>query len=265
MPEKRPIVFIDTNIWLDAYRARNDVGLHLVKRLDDVQEHLVSTYQVEMEFKKHRQTAILEALSALKPPEMSVSAPAFLSQSKTVEMIANLAKSTKQRIDGLRKRIENILANPVTHDPVYQVAQRLFTAESELNLLRSDTRKYGIRRRAWKRFILGYPPRKNKDTSTGDAINWEWIVDCVAATNRDLIIVSRDSDFGCTIGKSSFPNDWLVQELRERTRKTRKITLTPRLSSALDALKVKVTKKEKQEEAASLQERMALLQERIQE
>jgi len=263
MTETRPIVFIDTNIWLDAYRSRNDVGLHLIKRLDDVQKHLISTYQVEMEFKKNRQSAILEALTSLKPPEQSISAPAFLSQAKTVELIGKNSKDTKKRISGLKARIENILANPTTHDPVYQVAQRVFNAKSDLNLNRSDKRKLGIRRRAWKRFVLGYPPRKKNDTSTGDGINWEWIVDCVETTNRDLIIVSRDGDFGCRVGENSFPNDWLVQELKERTKKTRKITLTPRLSSALDALKVKVTKEEKQEETASLQETMSSIQDTI--
>jgi hypothetical protein len=43
LPEQKelPIVFVDTNILLDAYRSRNDVGLHLVERLDEVQNHLI--------------------------------------------------------------------------------------------------------------------------------------------------------------------------------------------------------------------------------
>lgn len=263
MPEKRPIVFIDTNILLDAYRARNDVGLHLIKRLDDVQEHLISSYQVEMEFKKNRHSAILEALTALRPPEQSVSAPAFLSQAKTVEIIGKNSDDTKKRIKGLKDRIENILANPVSHDPVYQVAQRLFSAQSSLNLLRSDKRKVSVRRRAWKRFVLGYPPRKKNHTSTGDGVNWEWMIDCVQNTNRDLIIVSRDTDYGCSLGGNSFANDWLVQELKERTKKTRRLQLTPKLSVALDALKVKVTKAEKEEEAQSFQKNMAYFREKL--
>ena len=28
-------------------------------------------------------------------------------------------------------------------------------------------------RLAWRRFLLGYPPRKANDTSIGDAVNWE--------------------------------------------------------------------------------------------
>jgi hypothetical protein len=265
MSPKRPIVFIDTNILLDAYRSRNDVGLHLIKRLDEVQEHLVTTYQVEMEFKKNRQSAILESLSTLKPPDSGVSAPAFLAQARTVAMIGRNFADTKKRVKGLKDRIANILANPISHDPVYQVAQRLFNTESELRLARTDKRKYFIRRLAWKRFILGYPPRKKNDTSTGDGINWEWIIDCVARTNRDVILVSRDTDYGCTIDNVSVPNDWLTQELRERTKATRKLTLTPRLSVALDQLKIKVTEEEKEEETESIQARIQRMQTRLQQ
>lgn len=250
-----PIVFIDTNILLDAYRSRNDIGLHLIERLEGIQEHIVTTYQVEMEFLKNRQSAILESLGNMKAPEQSITAPAFLSQAKTVEMIGKNTKDTKKRINNLKKRIENILANPSTHDPVFKIANKIFNTESPLRLARSDKRKRDVRRRALRRFLLGYPPRKKNDTSTGDGVNWEWIVDCVESTNRNVIIVSRDTDFGCSIGNSSFPNDWLVKELKERTKMTRKLTLTPKLSVALNQLKVKVTKEEKEEESKTIHDR----------
>jgi hypothetical protein len=221
-----PIVFIDTNIILDAYRSRNDVGLHLIRRLDDARDHLVTTYQVEMEFKKNRQAAILESLNSLKEPSEAIQPPAFLSQAKTVEMMKRNSQNTKKRIKALKARIEKVLANPTRHDPVYQVAQRLFSSPTALRLARSDKQKFSIRRLAWKRFILGYPPRKKADTSRGDAINWEWIVRCVSNTNRDVVIVSRDSDFGCAVGSNAFPNDWLANELKERTKFTRKLALT---------------------------------------
>ena len=51
-------------------------------------------------------------------------------------------------------------------------------------------------RLAWRRFLLGYPPRKADDTSIGDAVNWEWVVDCAKRANADVVIVSRDSDYG---------------------------------------------------------------------
>jgi len=38
-----PFVFVDTNVFLDFYRKRNDVTLSLLGRLKDVKEHLIST------------------------------------------------------------------------------------------------------------------------------------------------------------------------------------------------------------------------------
>jgi hypothetical protein len=76
---------------------------------------------------------------------------------------------------------------------------------------------------------MGAPPRKEGETAIGDAINWEWMVECVNQTNKDLIIVSRDSDFGRKQLNQPVLNDWLSQELKDRTNKRRKIVLTERL------------------------------------
>ena len=101
------------------------------------------------------------------------------------------------------------------------------------------------------RFRLGYPPRKSGDTSMGDAFNWEWIIHCIQQENRNVVIVSRDADYGITIGSDSFPNDWLVQEVRERTKKTRKLQLVDRLSKALKQIKIEVSPEEIQQETAT--------------
>lgn len=62
------VLFIDTNIWLDFYRARNDAGLALLRHAEAISERIVVTYQLETEFKKNRQAAILEGLQELKSP-----------------------------------------------------------------------------------------------------------------------------------------------------------------------------------------------------
>jgi predicted nucleic acid-binding protein len=63
------LLFIDTNILLDFYRARNDAGLHLLDTIDQNHRCIVTSYQVEMEFKKNRQRVIVESLKNLKLPE----------------------------------------------------------------------------------------------------------------------------------------------------------------------------------------------------
>jgi hypothetical protein len=61
----KKLLFVDTNIWLDFYRpAKTDAILKLLHHLEAVREHIVSTHQLEMEFKSNRQTVILEGLKA---------------------------------------------------------------------------------------------------------------------------------------------------------------------------------------------------------
>ena len=55
------LVFVDTNILLDFYRFRRESGLVLLQRFDKIHDRLITTYQVEMEFKKNRQRVILDA------------------------------------------------------------------------------------------------------------------------------------------------------------------------------------------------------------
>jgi predicted nucleic acid-binding protein len=60
-------IFIDTNILLDFYRIRRtDVSM---KYLEEIEKHkgiIISTSQVEMEYKKNRQSAILESIGEVK-------------------------------------------------------------------------------------------------------------------------------------------------------------------------------------------------------
>lgn len=249
------ILFIDTNVLLDFYRARNDAGLHLLKRIDENHDKIVTTYQVEMEFKKNRQGAILSALAELKTSDSKRSVPAFLKEAKAVASIKRSEKQITEKLRTLTERTKKLLARPTTNDPVYQPIQRLFRDDTPLNLSRKKTDRYRIQRLAWKRFVLGYPPRKPSDTSTGDAVNWEWIIECADREKKSVIIASRDSDYGVTIEGASYLNDWLLQEFRARVSKRRKIILTPRLAEAFRLMSVGVTKEEERDEVNLIRQR----------
>lgn len=241
---KDPLIFIDTNILLDFYRARTDQSFALLERIQGIQDQAIATYQVEMEFKKNRQAAIKEALNNLKALQ-KITCPSFLRGSQILKTAQKRLRESDQRVTKLRGRIEEALHNPTQRDPVYQAAQRLFASTGNHNLNRCNEalykERYRIRRDAFKRFILGYPPRKRADTAIGDAVNWEWIVRCAKPDKRDVVIVSRDSDYGVTIGKESYINDWLLTEFRARVSKQGQVKLTARLSMALKWLEVPVT------------------------
>ncbi len=86
MTKLRKLLFIDTNIWLDFYRVRNEVSLSLLKRAEAVADRIIVTYQLESEFKKNRQAAILEGLQELKPP-VQILRPGIVSDAKSTQVL----------------------------------------------------------------------------------------------------------------------------------------------------------------------------------
>jgi hypothetical protein len=243
------LLFIDTNIFLDFYRVRSrEAGLSILKHIDDNHPLVIFTSQVEMEFQKNRQTVILEAHRSIKPSEHGPAIPSILAESKQSRALERTQKSVKDLSAKLRRRLANVLTNPGVYDPVYRTVHRLAQADIPTNLNRGNKLRYEIRKLAWKRFVLGYPPRKDSDTSIGDAINWEWMIRCAIDTKRNVVIVTRDSDYGTTFDGSPSLNDWLVQEFKDRVSRKRKISLTDRLSEGLKAASIKVTKAEEEGE-----------------
>lgn len=241
------LVFVDTNIFLDFYRLRGrEKNLSILDHVGEHQEHFIITSQVEMEFKKNRQRVILDSYERIRPPtfEDLSQLPAFLSDSKQSKAVETHSKKVKGLTKKLRARTERVLKKPTLYDPVYKAAQRLFIFSSPYNLDRNKKIRFKVRNLARKRFMLGYPPRKANDTSMGDAVNWEWIIHCATESGKNIVIVSRDSDFGVTFGGEPVLNDWLAQEFHKRVSKKRKIVLTNRLSAGLKAAEIGVTKTE---------------------
>lgn len=241
------LLFVDTNIWLDFYRVRSEAGIALLKHLDAIRDKLILTYQVEMEFKKHRQSAILDGFKALKSPD-SVARPGLFSDAKTAKALQTDIKNAEERVNMLKERLRRALSDPTKCDPVYRVCQRCFHKTDSLVLTRDSEDKHAVRRRAYRRFLNGCPPRKANDTSIGDAVNWEWIVLCATRCTDEIHIVSRDSDFGAVFENRAYLNDHLLQEFKDRVSRKRKIVLHAKLSDALKDFKIEVTPAEEKEE-----------------
>lgn len=244
------LIFIDTNIFLDFYRIRkSDTSLKYLNLIDKHKDKIITTSQVEMEFKKNRQNVLLEGIGKLKIIDGGeVSIPTILSQTKAAQLVGKKKKEILQQQTRLKNKIDKIFKNPNFNDPVYKSLQKLFKTKSDLNLDRSNKDRLKIRELAEKRFMLGYPPRKDKDTSCGDAINWEWIIKCALDKRKDIIIVSRDGDYGVSHNNEFFLNDWLNQEFKQRVRHRKKLILTDKLHTAFDFISVLVPKAVQEEE-----------------
>jgi len=64
------------------------------------------------------------------------------------------------------------------------------------------------------------------------------------------MIVSRDNDYGMSVGQDRYLNDWLVKEFKERVSTKRQIELSPKLTVALKRMDEQVSRKDEREEAA---------------
>ncbi|WP_425396472.1 PIN domain-containing protein [Aeoliella sp.] len=243
--------FVDTNIFLDFYRSGNGATLKLLERLKPVKDRIICTYQVEMEFLKNRQNVLLESYKKIKNPELP-QPPAIFADSATNTSLKSISKEAQKKTKLLKKRIVTLLRQPKSNDVVYQVLEEIFHSESEHVLTRDMDIRHRVKRKAHRRFLLGYPPRKASDTSYGDALNWEWFLTCARELRGKFIIVSRDGDYGITIDDQSYLNDQLFQEFRDRVGQ-KSIIFTNRLSSALEAMDVAVPSKEVEAESQQLE------------
>ncbi len=186
----------------------------------------------------------------MKAPDACVP-PAIFADSATSKSLRTDTTRARKKTELIRKRAIKLLENPKQFDPVYQALESVFHSESEHVLTRDMDIRQVIKRRAWRRFVLGYPPRKANDTSIGDALNWEWIVHCATRLQGRIVIVSRDSDYGVCVKDRFFLNDQLRQELRDRSGR-KSIVYTHRLSDALKQLSVHVSQEEVEAETESL-------------
>jgi predicted nucleic acid-binding protein len=248
---RQTYVFIDTNIFLDFYRDSNEATLSLLERLKPVRDYIISTYQVEMEFLKNRQRVLVASLQKLKP-QPQVVVPAIFAASGTSASLKQLNKTAGRKAELIRKRIVNLLKAPSQNDVVYQTLTEVCQSTAGHVLTRDMPIRKQIKRLACRRFMLGYPPRKQTDTSIGDALNWEWLIHCGKSLQGKILIVSRDGDYGTSVQADHFLNDHLLREYRDRVGPKKSIALTSRLSDALKQLQVAVPQNEIQAEDESL-------------
>jgi PIN domain-containing protein len=243
------LLFVDTNIWLDFYRAGSDASLLLLGHMESpaVRDRLIVTFQLEMEYKKNRQGVILAAMKVLTSPP-KVPRLGLFSNAAAFATAEKALKQAESRVSKLKKQLARVLETPITHDPVYQACQRLFHRDSSLVLTRENPVRRQIKRRALRRFLSGCPPRKPGDTSMGDAINWEWMIECANAESAGLVIVSRDSDYGVDFEGKHYLNEHLRHEFSDRVSQQRKVVLCRLLSEALKHFNVAVTAAEVKEE-----------------
>ena len=239
------LLFVDTNVWLDFYRAQNEAYIGLLDKVEGIKAKIIVTHQLETEFKKNRQQVILKSVKLLHDHiPKRVPSVGVLAQAKQFEMVGKDIASATKRVKKLEDRLIEMIEQPTKKDKVFQTIHRIFHREDDLVLTREerdDDMRKTIRELAERRFMHGCPPRKADDTSYGDAVNWEWMVNRAKTKTAELIIVSRDADYGSTHNDKSYVNDHLRHEFSNRVSQQRKLHLFTKLSDALREFNVQAT------------------------
>lgn len=241
------LLFIDTNILLDFYRApQSDLSLKVFDLLLRHTKRLIISDQVEIEFKKNRQTVIEEYIKHLPIKIKDVAqAPVLLSNTPQARSIRRSAEALQSQLVILEKKLKDILSQPENHDEAYKKIMPLFNIESLFNYRKTNIEiSDKIFSAAIKRFHRGMPPRKKDDLSIGDALNWEWCLYCCSLAKKfNLIILSRDGDFAENPKDHHSPiNHFLEEEFKARIGNEFSVKLERSLKNALKEINIKLTK-----------------------
>lgn len=231
------LIFVDTNVFLDFYRLPGESAKRQLALLEKHKDSLIIGDQVRMEFLKNRQKVIVSSIQQMKAPD-NPKMPQVLAEAKSAKALSKALDTAKRHSKGVKDRANKILSEPHRYDPVFTTFSRIFNAKTSYNLTRTKEVRFEIRELAQKRFLLGYPPRKSSDTSIGDALNWEWVIRCAQSCpeGANILIVSRDGDYGQQLDGTAYLNDWLMREFKDRVSQKRKIRLTTKLTDALSVL-----------------------------
>lgn len=181
-------VVIDTNIYLNFYRKRDDQSLLFIKPLIELVENnkfqLILPVQIKNEFSYWKDAIVKEQIKCLEDGlKVTMQLPDFINKSREVKKLNTAIKSLRtlknKAIDEYRKRSFNPSSNiNIGINKLFNVAIKVDGAD--------------VVQRAYFRTLQGYPPRKGNG-SFGDAIIWETLLEL--CPDDDLTIVSADGDY----------------------------------------------------------------------
>lgn len=254
------LLFVDANIFLDFYRIRNSsYERKWLSNLYEYAENLIMTEQCYMEILKGRHKAINESLNQINKlieEEKKLVIPAFISEKQAAKRLSRHIAICKTQISTIQKEYFKVLNDRNKDDVFIFVKKIIDKINKKYYLSRSmngeEEVRFKIRDLAQKRFNLGYPPRKDKDTNYVDALNWEWIIHCANKYGKHIVIVTRDSDYGITSKQNGSEevilNDCLKTEFQDRVSTKKKIIIFNRLLLALKYLGLDISKAELESE-----------------
>lgn len=202
--QKNKNLFIDTNIWLSMYDSSPNNLNQFKKLLNllDSEFNLIITQQVCDEFVRNRDKKLKKIIEEFA--NFKLFFPNVVKEYKIFQKIQTEYEVLKNDINELKTKLDSDMLRKDT--PIDEIINLLFTKDWIKNIDDDIVKKAEIR------YKKGNPP--GKENSFGDAINWEWLLQCIP-DGQDLYIISKDKDFSSNISQEKI-NTFLEKEWIEK-------------------------------------------------
>lgn len=195
-------VFLDTNVYIDALfggKSHQEALRGLKKLISEEKIRLIIPEQVKYEFSRvalreidkeirNRDNVSTQALKEICDENWRVKDKDKLK--KKIKSVGDkIVKNAKKRENGIKKRRE-------------ELEKRKEYIEGILGDGETIKEKDLILNRAYRRYIRGNPPRKEKEgcNSFGDAVCWESLLDYINK-GENLFLITSDTDYYCLYKK----------------------------------------------------------------
>ena len=204
-------VFVDTNILLSFYHYSSDE----LDALNDVfanHEHgsatVYVTEQVKDVFVRNRDGKIEDALKKFKSSKIHPQFPSFMKGYEEYGRLREIAREAKELNRCILEKVNDAIEKEELRAD--ELITSIFTE--------SESTKVTAKRlnAANTRLARGNPPGKN--SSLGDAINWEILLEKVPEKN-DIHIISADGDFYSTLNEEK-PSLFISKEWKRKKKGT---------------------------------------------
>jgi len=213
-----PKIFIDTNVFLDFYRAKKD-SLEILRELYQHSGSIVFPSLVYDEFLRNRVKIIEQVINSLRNEKPKYFTSAIVEGLEVFEDLKRSREEHKKYLDITISKLDEIKEDS-KQDDVFLELTKLYKSE-KIEIYEHDN---SIIHRAQKRHLLGQPPGTDK-IKICDEVIWETIL---ARIDDDIIIVSRD-------GTYKENHQYLSHEYEERTDK-KLLKITDKISEGIKLL-----------------------------
>lgn len=182
-------IFIDTNIFLDMYRANLPKDIKTIMQfLYQNKEYFITTEQSINEFSRNRHKILNETLDAFKnQTNIDKGASTFLRSLTSFKKYDDSWKKFSEQRSFLIEEIQGKIENP-EKDDIFSKFKKLCKPN---NIILSSNEIIDL---ASRRKFAGNPPTSDKYTC-GDEIIWESLLSYETEHKEDLIFVSKDKTF----------------------------------------------------------------------